>query len=211
MNSRRSRWVSGIGAVLVGGGLVMASVGSWVTPAGAADVNIFTKILHTLEQILAKLNSGGQAGNHTLRWDTNNPSATRFTTAFPGAVLDNNTGLVWEQAPATTGGPNSNGTYPWAEATFYCANKTVGGTTGWRLPSVIELKSVQDPSLAAPFVPATVFTGVQSANYWSATAIADDPPSAWSVHFSGGGVVGGSKAVSFYAWCVRGGMNADQY
>lgn len=39
---------------------------------------------------------GGGAGNHTLRWDSNNVSATRFTVlaTIHGAVLNNNTGLV---------------------------------------------------------------------------------------------------------------------
>ena len=155
MNSRSSRWVSAIGAVLVGGGLVMASYGSGVTPAAAAPPannpgNPFQAILDKLDQVLAAITGGAGAGNHTLRWDTNNPSATRFTTAFTGAVLDKNTGLVWEQAPDTTGGPSSNGTRDWVGSTFYCANTTVGGTVGWRLPSVIELKSVLDPRWRRP-------------------------------------------------------------
>ena len=153
--------------------------------------------------------TAGCAGqdNHTLRWDTNNPSASRFTTAFPGAVLDKNTGLVWEQAPdaATT---NS-----WFNATAGCVGKNVGGTVGWRLPSVVELKSVQDPSLPPPFVPASVFTGVQSDFYWSASTFAEAPTLAWVVGFGlGGSVPGQSKTLIFFrAWCVRGGMNPDQY
>jgi hypothetical protein len=171
----------------------------------------FAQIVNTLNQILTKLNSGGgEEGNYTQRWDTNNPSDTRFTTAFPGAVLDKNTGLVWEQAPDAT-------TRVWQihvpplGATNYCVNKTVGGTVGWRLPSVAELKSVQDPSLVAPFVPGTVFTGVQTAIYWSASARADDPASAWTVDFNDGFVSVRDKAGPTPAWCVRGGMNADTY
>ena len=124
MNSRSSRWVSAIGAVLVGGGLVMASYGSGVTPAAAAlpannPGNPFQAILDKLEQVLGAITGGAGAGNHTLRWDTNNPSASRFTTAFTGAVLDKNTGLVWEQAPDAT-------TRLWATARSYCVSKTVG-------------------------------------------------------------------------------------
>jgi hypothetical protein len=150
--------------------------------------------------------TAGCAG-HTLRWDTNNPSALRFTTAFPGAVLDKNTGLVWEQAPdATT-------TNSWFHATDGCVDKNVGGTVGWRLPSVVELKSVQDPSLPPPFVPASVFTGVQSDFYWSASTFAEAPTLAWYVGFGLGGSVGGAiKSSNLHrAWCVRGGMNADAY
>lgn len=207
IRSSRSRWLSGIGAVVLIGGLVLANYGSGGTPAEAAGitlVNPFPIIIEKLNQILAKLNAGGGEGNHTLRWDTNNPSASRFTTAFPGAVLDKNTGLVWEQAPDATG-------KAWATATLDCVNKTVGGTVGWRLPSVVELKSVQDPLLPAPFIPASVFTGVQAAGYWSATTNASSPLFGMFVFFTTGSVGNSGKANPFPTWCVRGGMNADQY
>ena len=77
---------------------------------------------------------------------------------------------------------------------------------------MVELKSVQDPSLAPPLVPGTVFTGVQSANYWSASTNAASPAAAWLVNFSGGGsVFSNDTSLNNHAWCVRGGMNADQY
>ena len=83
---------------------------------------------------------------------------------------------------------------------------------GWRLPSVIELKSVQDPSLPTPFVPGSVFTGIQSASYWSATTDADNPTIAWVVYFTIGNVTRVFKTdVIHLAWCVRGGMNEYTY
>ena len=211
IRSRRNKWVSGMGVAVLVGGLVLANYGGGVTPAGADNEhrgNPLRQILVKLDKILAAIAGlgGGGEGNHTLRWDTNNPSASRFVTAFPGAVLDKNTGLVWEQAPA----PDATG-HAWFFATGFCVERNVGGTVGWRLPSVVELKSVQDPTLPAPFVPASVFTGVQSANYWSATTYADDPTRAWIVLFFNGGVGDANKASSFPVWCVRGGMNADVY
>jgi hypothetical protein len=145
----------------------------------------------------------------TQDWDENLPPASRFTTIFTGAVRDNNTGLVWEQAPDATA-------RTWADATGSCVNKTVGGTVGWRLPSVVELNSVRDPSLPAPFVPASAFTiggtpGVQLYGYWSATTDAANPPFAWLVVFITGSVSANDKTVNLLAWCVRGGMNADSY
>lgn len=127
MRSRGSRWQSGIGAVVLIGGLVLANYGSGVTPAEATGtfVNPFPIIIAKLNQILAKLStSGGGAGNHPLRWDTNNALDTRFTTAFTGAVLDNNTGLVWEQASDFEPRTRDRN---WEFATFYCVNKNVGG------------------------------------------------------------------------------------
>ena len=143
-------------------------------------------------------------------WDDNLPSASGFTvlSTFGGAaVRDNNTGLVWEKAPDAT----DAGILSWAQATGTCVNKTVGGMVGWRLPSVVELISVRDPSLPPPFVPASIFTGVQFSFYWSATTRADDPTAAWNVLFNNGDVNNSNKNIGLHTWCVRGGMNADAY
>lgn len=202
MKSSKIRWIRGVGAVVLVGALLGTSVVVADDDKGKGK-NPFAQILAKLDEILSKLSGSGD-GNHTLRWDTNNPSASRFTTAFTGAVLDKNTGLVWEQAPDAA--PRA-----WADATHYCVNKAVGGTVGWRLPSVVELKSVQDPSLPPPFVPASVFTGIQSVAYRSATTRAANPTLAWVVFFDNGTVFDAPHATPGHAWCVRGGMNADAY
>jgi hypothetical protein len=205
MNSgRRVKWLSVLGGVVLIGGGLLANYGAGVPAAGAqtAPLNPLTVILEKLDQVLAAL--GGS--NPTLRWDQALPAAQRFVTlaAFNNAaVLDKNTGLVWEKAPDAT--PRS-----WDNATDYCLNKNVGGTVGWRLPSVVELKSVQDPALPAPFVPTSVFTGVLSAGYWSAATDPENPAVAWHVDLGGGWGAAG-KTANGQVWCVRGGMNADQY
>jgi hypothetical protein len=85
----------------------------------------------------------------TENWDKNLPTSSRFTVLVEfnnEAVRDNNTGLVWERSPETHD-------MDLKSAAAYCANKIIGGAVGWRLPSLIELKSVQDPSLPAPLRP----------------------------------------------------------
>jgi hypothetical protein len=152
-------------------------------------------------------NKSGNLSTSTQNWDESLPSSSRFTVLanFGGAaVRDNNTGLVWEQAPDTT-------SQTWVPAVFACVNKTVGGTTGWRLPSVIELNSVRDPSLPTPFVPTSIFTGVQSNAYWSATTHAQDSNVAWWVNTVFGGLGSSTKDQTNYVWCVRGPMNAATY
>jgi hypothetical protein len=155
-----------------------------------------------------------KSGTPTQNWDASLTGTARFTTAFPGAVLDNNTGLVWEQAPDA----NLATTRDWPTAISYCVNKNVGGTVGWRLPSVVELRSVQNGSpCCGPYVPASIFTGVgvQADHYWSATTVAADPSRAWVILFGGG--EGASPftlklgAATVGTWCVRGPMNADAY
>jgi hypothetical protein len=183
MSSSRSKWIRGMGVVVLVGGFMITGWGLGVTSAAPPASNL---------------------DNHTQRWDTHNPSASRFATAFTGAVLDKNTGLVWEQAPDAT-------KRTWATVTGYCINRTVGGTVGWRLPSVVELKSLQDPSLAAPLVPASVFTGVQSADYWSASSAAGNPATAWVVSFLDGFAVTNGKTDTIRVWCVRGPMQESAY
>ena len=158
----------------------------------------------------------------TPSWDRTLPSAGRFlvlTNMASAAVLDRETGLVWEKSPATT-------THTWATATgatVECTNRTTGNRKGWRLPSFPELASLVDPNVTpGPTLPpghpfTTGATGVQSAAYWSATTLALDPPTivaptlAWYVDFNIGFVNFGDKVSNLHAWCVRGGMNADAY
>jgi hypothetical protein len=195
-----------MGAVALVGGLLITS---GVTADDDKGKNPFTQILNKLDQILHKLDSGGD-GNHTLRWDTNHPSASRFVVlkAFNNqAVLDKNTGLVWEQAPDATN-------QIWWDATRICVNKHVGGTLGWRTPSVIELASLLDPSLPFPFVPTTVFTGIQSwASYWSATTLTGNLDLAWRVRVDIGGisVYYEVKSNTNPVWCVRGPTQQHEY
>jgi hypothetical protein len=211
-----SKWTRRIGIAALVGGLGLASYSFQVTSAtGAQDFagNPFRVILNKLDEILDAIKGGGGTADLsavTQNWDKNLPSNARFTVlaSFNNeAVRDNNTGLVWERSQDLT-------PHTWINATWYCANKMVGGTVGWRLPSVVELKSVQDVS--APF-PANInsvfnFTGGGADNWWSATTSGVASTDAWIVDVNGGRVNGNSKANGQgLAWCVRGPMNADTY
>jgi len=189
----RHAWVRRIGLVTLVGGLCLVGSGLGTTPATAAPP--------VKEDALAGV---------TQNWDKNLPSDSRFTVlaSFNNqAVRDNNTGLVWEQAIDLTN-------RVWAQALAVCVNKNVGGTVGWRLPSVLELKSVQDPSLPSPSVN-SIFTatGILSFNnWWSATTSTVNSGDAWIVDINDGRVNGNSKSTGQgLAWCVRGPMNADTY
>jgi hypothetical protein len=122
------------------------------------------------------------------------------------AVLDRETGLVWERSPGT--GPQT-----WLFAQVHCTqNLTLGNRRGWRLPTIQELASLVDPSVGSPgpALPAGhPFTNVQSSTYWSATTYSNNADVAWFVDFSNGGVNTVDKPSAFFAWCVRGGQGVD--
>ncbi|HKA44948.1 MAG TPA: DUF1566 domain-containing protein [Burkholderiales bacterium] len=151
----------------------------------------------------------------TPSWDQTLPASTRFivlSNMNSDAVLDRETGLVWEKSP-NTGAGAGNDPIDWHAGGFLCLRKNVGGRTGWRLPSIHELASLFDPSAAFP--PATLPPGHPFINveqvYWSATTIADTPGSAWMVGFNGLGANLNAKTVPHSIWCVRGGGVLDNY
>jgi hypothetical protein len=124
------------------------------------------------------------------------------------AVLDKETGLVWEKSPNPTAQPT------WSAARLNCTGSTTGNRKGWRLPSIHELTSLIDPTVVSgpTLPPGHPFVTVFKADYWSATTNVENPANAWGVGFDDGGVGDGPKTITTpRAWCVRGGNNADQY
>lgn len=168
--------------------MVLALIGFATNPAGAATT---------------------AAGPYyaTPSWDQTLPSSTRFivlSNMSSNAVLDRETGLVWEQSPSTS-------TFIWEAAQFHCNELGTGGRMGWRLPTLQDLASLVDRSVSpGPRLPSGhPFSNVQSSDYWSATVFATDTSSAWVVDFFNGFVVLQGKIGSHFAWCVRGGQGVD--
>jgi uncharacterized protein DUF1566 len=127
------------------------------------------------------------------------------------AVLDRETGLVWERSPSSV-------THPWSgpglsTAAIVCNTVPRGGRLGWRLPTIQELASLVDPTQSSPALPhGHPFTNVQSSFYWSATTGAGQPGTAWNMTFNGAGAVSdgaidGSNLL--LVWCVRSPLGVD--
>jgi len=192
MNTMRYTWPGAVVSVVLAGSGLLMNYGTEVPSANTQTslANQLTVMIDRLSQITAPV--GGSSIKpfpHAL--STNNSSGSRFVIAFPGAVLDKQTGLVWEEVPDFT-------SRTWTDATRYCANKTVRGTIGWRLPSTVELRSVQDHSMALSTVSGNVFSDLQSTIYWSTSTPAKFP-------------ISDDTSYTFPAWCVRGGVNSEQY
>lgn len=121
------------------------------------------------------------------------------------AVLDKETGLVWEQSPDTTPGD-------WFMAQSRCNNRNVGNRKGWRLATIQELASLIDPSVGPPgptLPDGHPFSNVQAGDYWSATTFASDTSFAWNVDLGEASLESNTKSSNRRVWCVRGGQGVD--
>jgi len=162
-------------------------------------------------------------------WDQTLPASTRFVVLSnfnSQAVLDRETGLVWEKSPTQLGFSSSTDPLiqlPWSYVKFGCLSRKTGGRFGWRLPTVDELASLLDPSvpLPGPALPAGhPFTNVQASAYWTATQETSlGSGSAHIVHFGGTYVGPDSRSTGIsgpvhgeaLGWCVRGDSHAQAY
>ncbi|HYA27058.1 MAG TPA: DUF1566 domain-containing protein [Thermodesulfovibrionales bacterium] len=144
-------------------------------------------------------------------WDQTISGSSRFivlSNMGGKAVLDKETGLVWEQMPTSIYLTN----YLWEVAQNHCNTLTTGGRLGWRLPTLQELGSLVDTSQTSPALPVGhPFSNVQSATYWTATSDATNSNNAWALGFVSGGMATLPKccATYNYTWCVRGGQGVD--
>jgi uncharacterized protein DUF1566 len=137
-------------------------------------------------------------------WDQQLPASSRWivlTNWGSAAVLDRETGLVWQLNPFLNIPPVDT----WNNAFLDCQEAANGGRFGWRLPSVEELLTLMDPTTTNLFFGAP-FPSVQGAKFWTATTDAATPTDADAVTFQSGsgGVSQPSKGATLRMWCVRG-------
>lgn len=144
----------------------------------------------------------GNSDKYPPSWYQILPADKRFVLVMNDeAVLDKETGLVWERSPSTY-------KFNWVEAIYTANNKIIGSRKGWRLPAVEELATLVDPSQQSPSIPASSpFIDIQSDMYWSASVYTLAPAGiAQGVHFTDGTVANvANKSNTYYIWCVRGG------
>ena len=159
-------------------------------------------------QAVAAASTGENPSWHQqLRCDTD-AHCSRFTVLdkFDGAaVLDQETGLVWEQSPSTA-------LVVWGRAQLRCTQLLTGGRGGWRLPTVQELGSLIDLSVPGLSLPAGhPFANIQPFLYWSSTTTAVVPAGAWFVRFDNRTDYTNTLAqnATIQVWCVRGGRGAE--
>ncbi|MFI5178426.1 MAG: DUF1566 domain-containing protein [Vicinamibacterales bacterium] len=138
--------------------------------------------------------------------------SSRFECVLPNgsnldgnAVLDHQTGLVWERNPSLA-------STDWWNALDACEKSREGGSQrGWRLPTVEELSTLNVPTVGLP--PGHPFNVPGSPQFWSSTTVPRDVLSAYGVvpTFVGADAAfRASKASTVpLAWCVRAGTGPD--
>ena len=139
-------------------------------------------------------------------WSQIIPGSERFELVMGGAaVLDKETGLVWDQSP-------NHIKKTWYYACSNCYQREVANRKGWRLPTIEELASLVDNDNLYPALPTDhPFSNVQLFSYWSSTTNAPDASYAWFVGFDDGYVGYYDKSSDHHVWCVRGGHGHDAY
>lgn len=150
----------------------------------------------------------GPSWSQQLRCDADGhcPRFTVLPKFDNAAVLDNETGLVWEQSP-------SPDVFTWGRARLRCNQLATGGRAGWRLPTVQELGSLVDPAVSVPISlpPGHPFANVVPFLYWSATTLSGFSDAAWFMRFDDRTDRANNIAQSapLNVWCVRGGQGTD--
>ena len=87
----------------------------------------------------------------------------------PDAYLESGAGVLWSAVG------NANGLMLYGPATSFVEASSIAGVTGWRLPTIDELKSLYATLNGVPIgtlggaMAAGPFTGVQAGDYWSST------------------------------------------
>ena len=117
-----------------------------------------------------KLQDTGQTGSFTNTagedsdYLMNTPS---FTDNGDGTVTDNNTGLMWQKM--------DGGEMTFENAGAYCEYLSLGGYTDWRLPTGIELFSINNYNFVNPALNTVYFSQTQAQYWWSSETQIDDP------------------------------------
>jgi hypothetical protein len=139
-------------------------------------------------------------------WDHQIQGAARFvvlTDFANAAVLDRETGLVWERTV-------NSADVTYSDGVFRCLNLAVGGRKGWRLPSIYELMTMIDPSVPSPgpMLPAGhPFRNVSKPLwFWSSTkdTLGNVPALTYYTNtFDATAGLTFPATAGMHAWCVR--------
>jgi len=147
-----------------------------------------------------RVDDGTEAPVRCVRAPAPRCASPRYQIQRDGFVLDETTGLTWEQ--------QDTGALTWSAAMTRCAS--LG--PGWRLPSLNELQTIVDDTKSAPAIDRDVFplvsggapcTPAVPVNFWTSSAFSSAPVNKWIVSFGDGTTSFKGPTESSRARCVR--------
>ena len=119
--------------------------------------------------------------------------AGRYAIALGGEVYDNATKLTWQR------NVNASNLVTQAQAASYCSG--LGGS--WRLPNIVELRSIVDRSVPPPNIDTTFFPGTPVESFfWTSTPVTG-ADLVWVVTFGGGNSSGDGAGDYQLVRCVH--------
>jgi hypothetical protein len=132
----------------------------------------------------------GESCDGTLLPSGDGTNTGQFAVSADGlTVTDTITGLVWQRdGSGTQTGCSGSLTCTWAQAKAYCASLTLGGLSGWRLPAVMELRTILDLTVmdftgAKSTIDVAAFPNTPSGYFWTSTPYAGSSGNVWVVDF----------------------------
>ena len=122
------------------------------------------------------------------------PLEAEYTVSADGTiVMDRVTGLVWQRelyAGACPADDDAGDGCTYAHAQAYCTSLnlvSLGGlSSGWRLPSLVELISIVNFTDGTPTIDTSPFPGTPLTSFWTNTRDAADPTQSWALSFANG-------------------------
>lgn len=119
-----------------------------------------------------------------------------------GIVIDNNTGLIWEQSPSTD-------SYTWNEAVNHCSDlnsSNYGGYNDWRVPNPMEFLTIVDNGSLDHAV-SSPFTNMPTDNanpFWTSKEFNSNTSQAYVFQPDYGGISTRVKSTLCKVLCVHG-------
>lgn len=148
-----------------------------VVGEGAPLPDAPTDVADATPDVIADANDGSALDRRWALWRMPSTTPTLYD-AGADVVVDGVTGLSWQRAlPAAD---------TFTAANDACAALSLGGKTGWRLPTRIELVSLLDIESSKPTIDVDAFPGTPAAPFWTSSSYVSG--GRYVVDFGSGGV-----------------------
>ena len=95
-----------------------------------------------------------------------------------GTITDTVTGLMWQQV--------DGGEMTFDKSVIYASDLVLGGSSDWRMPSILELNSLLNHDKNNPALNTVYFTATTAQYWWSGQKQVNDATKAWCANAGGG-------------------------